>query len=182
MYLPIGVLPPRHILDGFVEEFLEGQRAKEYEAYETTTYTKEKCIKINTRIDALLMDLDSSWIGSVVFQTGYSLTTPGRIKLRRPDADKVENIRVLEGFNEDDPLGFVGLYNPYFNHFTMRELQEFMFVVVEGEFDMITPQQNELELGLSNIHYIAKGGNANNMDDLFTAGITKAYIIRETNG
>lgn len=178
-YLPMGVMPPRHILDSLIEEYLEAKRQKEYEDFETTTYTKEKCVKINTRIDVLLNSLDTSWLGSVCFHTGYSLTTPGRIKLRRPDKDKTDNIRILDGFTEDDALGFVGLYNPYFNHFTMRELKEFTFILVEGEFDMLIPQQEELQSGNSNIFYIAKGGNANNSDDLFLAGITKVHIISD---
>lgn len=179
-FLPYGLMPPQHLLLDIATTTLENKSNEEYAKTGTTTLSRERRKLILDRIRLLIEKVDGSWINAVTFHTGYGLTTPGRLRLRRPtDESKGENIMVLPGFSEDDPLGIFGLYSKHFSAFTPKEREEMVFIGVEGENDAITVQENIFASGLTGKYVLAFGGNANTTDVVFNAGVLKLYLMSD---
>lgn len=179
-FLPYGIFPPQHMIIDMATKVLEKQANDQYAATSTTTLTKDRREKILARLTELVKNVDGNWTHAVTYHTGYALTTPGRMRLRRPgDVRKSENMINLPGFGEDDPVGYLGLYSTAFSAFSTKETEKFKFILVEGENDMLTCQERILESGRLGVYVLASCGNANNTDALTHGGVSSVYLLHD---
>lgn len=176
--LPYGVMPPTDMLNKLVTELMDedlAQRVANKQSYPDKDWRE----KIYERIKVILEKVDASWTYQVTFHTGYGLTEPGRIRLRRASNDKTDNLRVLPGHNENAPMGYVGLYGPSHAALTMRDGAKLRLFVVEGENDYLSIAERYREAGLSGAVFVAACGGAADLDELHAAGFDTAYVISD---
>lgn len=180
---PYGILPSPEMLRRMADELLSIKSSRLYAA-EVTTFDKAKRAAIMERIVKLTEHLDTSWTNAALFITGYGLTTPGRIRLRRfPYTSKNECMTILDGFaDNDDPVGFFGLYSP--NHSTMlpADANSRFFLGVEGENDALTVAEHLAARGVGGITVYAFCGNGNETDLLAEAGVRRTFIVSDEPG
>ncbi len=179
--LPYGVFPPHHQVLAQANRLLEDQATKQLAdapVGSPVALTPARREKILARLEELTKAADGAWVHAVTFHTGYALTTPGRMRLRRPVNDKNDNLLTLPGFSDDDPMGFFGLYTPSLSSFRSDELESFQFLLVEGENDAITLQEHLLENGKTGVYVLASCGGHNASTDLLAqAGVQRAYFV-----
>jgi len=176
--MPYGLLPPGHIQTKLIEEWFN-QDVVRRQQLNQPLMEKTFREKVVERIDAMLKDVDGSWMNSVVFITGYSFTAPGRIRLRKHNVDKAEGLKILPGFEDGDPTGFFGLYSSSFSGFSEKSAQALPVFMVEGEFDALSIMEGMKKAGKANALVIASCGTANETDQLIDAGIKKIYLISD---
>lgn len=176
-YLPYGMLPSQEMLTKFCVDILK-TKADEQLARGITTFTPEYREDVMKHIESMFSEVDASWVHCITFHTGYGLTTPGRIRLRKPSDDKDDGTRTLPGFNEDDPVGFFGLYLPSYRTFTMRDIADMAFVVQEGEHDTLSLAEGALRTGKVGVRFLGAIGthNPNALDQLASAGISRVLL------
>ncbi len=100
------------------------------------------------------------------------------MRLRRPYEEKQDNILLLPGFTDNDPVGWFGLYTTDFATFRLDDIEKFKFILVEGENDAISCRESFMEHGIAGVFFFAACGNHNsNTDMLVQAGIKKLYVL-----
>jgi len=177
--LPYGIMPPPEMLLRLADLYLNEKATREYEDG-ATFYSKPRRDKILTALREMVSSLDTSYTFSVIYHTGHSLTVPGRFRLRKyPFNPKSECMIVLPGMDETESVGFVGLYMPALGAFTRMELLGDLVLCVEGEHDYITLAESLFEHNIAGIWPIALCGNANEIDDLYEAGIKEIHLLSD---
>ena len=177
--MPYGLLPTVELTLKFVGKALEDRAEAEMKLGVVTT-TKERRERILAKVEALMRGIDSQWIHCVTFHTGYGISTPGAIRLRKPSNDKtggIDTIGRLRG--EEDPVGFYGLYQPRLRHLTPRQVADTHVLVVEGEHDTNAYIEGLLEAGKSGVLPIGCIGTHNNLDLLADAGIERPHLFSD---
>ena len=176
--MPYGILPPGHIQPKLIEEWFN-QDVLKRQRLDQPLMEKSFREKVLECLQTMLKDVDGSWVNSIVFVTGYSLTTPGRIRLRKYNVDKAEGLKVLPGFEEGDPNGFFGLYSPLFAGFSERSANALPVFLVEGENDALSIMEGMRKAGKADALILASCGTANETDQLLDAGIKRVYLISD---
>lgn len=176
-FMPYGLMPPLEMLNKLVIEVIDEDLAFRM-ANKQSYPEKDWREKIHTRIKEILKDMDISWAYSVTWHTGYGLTEPGRIRLRRPNSDR-KDMQILPGFGENPSVGFFGLYNPTFQAFNSRDAGKLRLFVVEGENDCLTLAERYRESGMSGVLFVAGCGGAVQLDELHDAGFYEVHIISD---
>jgi hypothetical protein len=175
-YMPYGVVPPQEMLAKLVAEIMDEdvvERAANKQSYPDREWRD----RVHERIKFLADKVDVSYCYQVTFHTGYSLTEPGRIRVRRASNEK--GIIVLPGFDENSPNGFFGLYSPAYLAYTAKDTVRLRLVVVEGENDCLTSAERYREAGLSGVLFVACCGSSVVIDELADAGFDSAYIVAD---
>jgi len=176
--LPYGLVPSPEVTDRMLDEVFARELARRNKRG-LPYIGPEWQEKLREALAKLRAPLDTSWTFAVSYVTGYGLTTPGRIRLRRPTSDS-KDITILPGFLPDNqsPVGFYGLYNP-----TLRSQQlpaaaaQMETLVVEGENDATTVMERLIAAGRTGVRVIAACGNANKTDALGDAGVKKIKLL-----
>jgi hypothetical protein len=170
-YMPYGILPPLATLRQLVSAQINA-KSEENLAANRPVIGEDKHKKVLARAMELTANLDTMMVYSVTFHYGYAMNIPGRIRLRRPTKDGGKNIIALEGFEETDPIGFFGMYDPY-NPFTGEDLKRMVPLLVEGENDALSIAERLWKQGKNTQLVFAIGGNNNDMDQLYEAGFER---------
>ncbi len=174
-YLPYGILPPFSIAEYLCKNIIEIHN-EQLRNNKKPIFTFPRVKAIVEYIHATLSSVDALWVNSVSFHTGYSLNTPGRIRLRKPN--NLKEIHALPGFEESDSIGFFGLYDPN-NVYSPQDIKSLVPYIVEGENDAISWMEKLLEIGKKDVIIFATGGNQNNLDDLCEIGFEKIRLISD---
>jgi hypothetical protein len=180
--LPYGLLPPQHLFLSLFDRLVDEDVAAQYASTGETSLPKTRRAAIREKAETLLRGVDGSWTHAVTFHTGHALSTPARLRLRRPTSEnKAENFLTLPGHSDADGQGFLGLYSPQINAFSSKEREGFKYILVEGENDMLTSQEAVLQAGISDIFFLATGGNneSSDTDTLKDGGIDRVYMLSD---
>ncbi len=177
-YLPYGLLPSQELITKFCSDILKA-KADEQLARGIATFTPEYREDVMKHVEAMFAEVDASWVHCITFHTGYGLTTPGRVRLRKPSDDKDDGTRTLPGFNDEDPVGFFGLYLPSYRTFTVCDIADMVFVAVEGEHDTLSLAEGALRTGKTGVRFLGAIGthNADALDQLAAAGISRVLLF-----
>lgn len=177
--LPYGVVPPQHIFEKLMVGWFDRDAEKRLLAPQPLM---DKTFKdmIVARIKELWATITSNFIHAVSFTTGYGLTQPGRIRLRRPYVPKNEGLHVLPGFDPDAPNGYYGLYSPFSTarNAAGKELP-FEFYLVEGEMDATACMEGVLRENKTGVVFMASCGTAGDTDELWDAGVHRLHLISD---
>lgn len=180
--MPYGVLPPRHVFDELVKERNNAQILRRQQLGQPLV-EKEFREAVLAKIDELWKAVDSAYIHAVVFVTGYSLTSPGRIRLRRPGVPKSEGLTVLPGAYPDAPNGYFGLYCPArFATYVGQREGSLAAYMIEGEMDALACLEGLDHSGKSGVLFLASCGSANDTDALAEAGINRVRLVSDEPG
>ena len=177
--LPYGIVPPRHIFDKLLLTWFDRDLERR-QVLERPLMDKTFKEQVAAKIDEFWQKIDSSFIHAVCFVTGYSLTEPGRIRLRRPNVPKSEALKVLPGFTPDSPNGFFGLYVPHLAGLASTDRQNGLeYYLVEGEMDTLAAMEGVFAAAKTGVIFIASCGTANDIDALSSAGITQIRAVSD---
>lgn len=177
--MPYGILPTVELTLKFVGKILEDRATAEMRMGVVTT-TKERRARVLTIVESIMRGIDPQWIHCVTFHTGYGISTPGAIRLRKPSNDKThgtDTVGRLHG--EEDSVGFYGLYQPRLKHLTPKQIADTHVIVVEGENDANAYIEGLLESGKSGVLPLAGIGTHNNLDLLAEAGIERPHLFSD---
>lgn len=179
--LPIGLWPPLDTLTALCERRLLALSSEAYVSGGVLRYGPERREKILTRISALVAEIGAEHNHSVVYITGHDVSTPARIRLRRPDSNNVKdgNITVLPGYTPEESNGFFGLYAPHLAAMSRREARSLQLLVVEGENDAHTITEGLLNHAVTGWLVVATCGIAGRVDELVGAGFDTAYFLHD---
>jgi hypothetical protein len=172
---PYGVLPSpnvlKHLVSNRLAELLERNRIAGRMMIPST-----RAEAVSRRAHEIIDRIDISWVYSVCFFSGHSHNIPGRIVLRKPHGHK--DIFVTEAFDDNERVGFFGLYRP-FSLYSAGDLRSMTPVVVEGENDCISFLEGLVHAGRTEPLVMATGGSKNDLDDLVSAGFNKIILFAD---
>ena len=178
---PYGVWPPLATLCDLAEQRILELSSAAYVAEGAGRFPPDRRKKVLDRVKALGEAAGPEWSHAVVYITGHDLTTPARVRLRRPDADNTKdgNILVLPGYTPDEPNGYFGLYRPDREGSARVEGEDVRLLVVEGENDETTIDEGLAEHQVPGWLPVATCGLANDTDTLLHAGFDTAYFLHD---
>lgn len=179
--LPYGIVPPKPIINRYVEQRLVDLSDADYRRFQTTHLSPERREKVLARVKTILEPVTTEWTNTVAFFNGHTMRTPARVRLRRPDVndEKDNNYLTLPGYTEEEPLGYFGLYAPHLGGLTPAEGQAIRLFLVEGENDTISAQERLFDRGMTNQLFIGSNGAFNELDELCTAGFDSVNIMSD---
>ncbi len=179
--MPYGVWPTPVTLLSLCEQRLLSLASQGYASDAPSRYSAERREKILDVVRELAKHPGAEWSHAVVFITGHDISTPARIRLRRPDTanQKDGNILVLPGFSEDEPNGYFGLYAPHLANISYKERESLKLLAVEGENDTLTIAEALIENRNEGWLVIGTCGLANDTDSLTQAGFDSAYFLHD---
>lgn len=175
--LSYGIVAPPSITHQLLKEMIEAEHMRRL-VTNRMGLSPERREAIFSRALELITPLDTGRTGYVSYHYGRDMTTPSRIRVRRPDNSSQKDVIMLPSFEEGEPLGFFGLYSPAAGFFS-TDAKRLMVLVVEGENDALSLQERLLTSGKSGILVIAAGGSSNNFDHLCDAGFEVAHLVAD---
>lgn len=176
--LPYGVLPSLELVRRFVGDYLDDLMVAQAKQGRVAM-TRDVRAKVFERVEAILRPVDVSWTHCVTWHTGYAPTVPGRLRLRRPRDDKQGGTETCPGLDEDDPVGFYGLWQARHAAFGATELASQFVLPVEGENDATSYLEGLLAAGKTGVLPLATIGTHNRLDDLASAGVTRVHLFSD---
>lgn len=180
--MPYGIWPPQAtLLDLCERRLVELANAAYVGGTAPSRYAPERRKKVLARVKELTASVGPEWNSAVVLVTGHDLTTPARVRIRRPDPanQKDGNILILPGYTPDEPNGYFGLYSPRATGPASAASETMRLLAVEGENDQITIAENLDEAGVHGWLVVATCGLANSTDSLLQAGFDTAYFLHD---
>lgn len=175
--LPYGLISPPGITQVLVKEMVEAEHMRRL-VTNRSGINPERREKIYERAMEIIKDLDTGRTGYVSYHYGRDLTTPSRIRVRRPQEMDRKDVIALPGFNDSDVFGYFGLYSPAAGFFP-TDAKKLMVIVVEGENDALSLQERMLSEGKSGVLVIAAGGSSNTFDLLRDAGFELIHLVAD---
>jgi hypothetical protein len=179
--LPYGVVPTPKIIEILLRELSEKEvdrRSAKGLQYPEKDWREE----VYNQALNIYKTINPSFIHCVSYHNGYSFTVPGLIKVRRPQDGKAGNIEVFGKRQEDDPLGFFGLYRPNLIGRGDLDANRYHFLMAEGENDALAFMEGLELAGKTSIIALGAGGNANETDLLKEAQINELWLIGDEPG
>jgi len=182
--MPYGIWPPQATLLDLCERRLLDLSSAAYVtggAPSATRFAPDRRKKVLARVKTLADSAGPEWNSAVVFVTGHDVSTPARVRIRRPDptGQKDGNIHILPGYAPDEPNGYFGLYNPRVTGSAPGAAESLRLLGVEGENDQLTITEGLIEAGIGGWLVVATCGLANHTDSLLQAGFDTAYLLHD---
>ncbi len=175
-HLPYGMLPPYNVTEDLFVQQIQVHNAKMF-SQGRPGIDESTAVKLVARCKELLINVDTSYNHAVTFHNGYATNVPGRIRLRRPRSD-AKDVVVLDGFEENAPVGYFGLFDPHASALA-TELKQLFVLAVEGENDCLSILEGHLNNQRTGMLTIATGGSHGQLDDLLEAGITRLHLLAD---
>ena len=175
--LPYGIISPPGITQHLLKEMIEADHLRRL-ITNRAGITPERREKIFNRAMEIIAPLDTGRTGYVSFHYGSDLSTPSRIRVRRPDTREPKDVIALPGFSDGEPFGYFGLYNPSAGFFP-SDAKKLLLMVVEGENDALSLQERLLTEGKSGVLVVGMGGASNKFDALREAGFDVAHLVAD---
>jgi hypothetical protein len=175
-HLPYGMLPPFHMIQTMLGVLIEEHNERML-TQKLPLIDQIRANKIVALSQTLLGKTSTDWVHCVTFHNGIGYNAPSRLRLRRSHQG-AKDITALPGFEEGDPIGYFGLHSLN-NISNDNDYKKFMTIVVEGENDAISLQENLLQINEFGIKVLATGGSSANLDKLQQAGCEKIYLMAD---
>lgn len=179
--MPYGLWPPHATMLEMAEARLLELSSADYINATKSRFPPARRKKILAKVKELAEVAGPEWNHAVAYVTGHDLSTPARIRLRRPDVDQQKdgNILIFPGYTPDEPNGFYGLYSPRSEGAPRENPEDLKLLVVEGENDQTTIAEHLILEAVPGWLVVATCGLANKTDSLQQAGFDTAYFLHD---
>jgi hypothetical protein len=181
-YLPYGLMPTDALFERLAQRVLEQLWSEKLRAgVLPSAYSEDRRKALLAKLVAMHKETPVEYLHSVTFHTGFSTTVAGRIRCRKVSRDTGtdNNFWMLPGFNESDPVGYLGLYLPNNNGLRRVEVESYRVKLVESEISMLTAQEKLIEHSTPDVMFMASAGSNNETDMLYQAGFTDVDLLMD---